>query len=125
MENRRSVLEGTDVTENILENSAGIKGVLSDPVSGVGIRAHRDDFAAQFLEPAEVVRSRQEAAAAVKTAGVQLQAFALGGNDSQNLVNELPVFCKGNRTGRRMGGGFADVGVSILAVLNASRAFKD
>ena len=75
MENRLPVFKGADISEDVSEDLADLKRILSDPVSGVGIGAHGDDFTAQFLEPVEVVCGRQEAAAAVKTAGVQRDSF--------------------------------------------------
>ena len=53
------VFKGADITEDFSQHSAGFEGILADPLAVVGIGTHGDDFTAQFLEPAENVRSGQ------------------------------------------------------------------
>ena len=76
----------------------------------MGIGTYGDDFAAQLFEPAEVVRGGEKAAAAVHAAGVQLQPLAFFREGAKNLVDQLPVIVKGNRTGAGVAHGFSDVG---------------
>ena len=110
MEDGLPVLKGADISKDILQDIAGIKGILTHPVTGVGIGANGDDFAPQFFEPAEDVSSGKESTAAVHTAGIHFQSLSLFGKNPENLINDLPVFPIRQGPGSRVTFGFADVG---------------
>ena len=110
MENWFSIRKGTDIAEDVFQNLTGPVGILPHPAGGVGIGADGDDFAAQFLETAEVGCIGQKVTAAVHAAGVHLQALPLLGKLMQNFIQQLPVFFIRHRTGCRMAAAFADVG---------------
>ena len=105
-----AVFKGADIAEDIFQNAAGVKRVLSNPVTGMGIRTHGDDFSAQFPETVENVSSGEKTAAAVYTACIHFQALTLGGKYPQNLIDDLTVLCVRKGTGAGMTFGFADIG---------------
>ena len=82
--------------------------MLTDPGAGVGIGTDGDDFAAQFLKPAEDIRCGQIAAAAVNAAGVQLQTFSPLCQLAQDFVDDLPMFFIRDDPPGRMGVGFGN-----------------
>ena len=110
MKNRLSFRKGADITKNILQNRTGVKGILPHTVGPVSIGADGDDLTAQFLEPPEIIRGGQEAAAAVHAAGVHLQALSLGYQYPENFIHDLPMGFIGNGPGGGMAGSFGDVG---------------
>ena len=110
MENRLPVLKGTHIPKNIFQNFAGHIGILPHPVAAVGVGADGDDLAAQFLKPAEVILRRQETAAAIHAASVQLQALALVRQGAQDFIDDLLVLAVGNGAGDGIGRAFGDVG---------------
>ena len=78
MEDRLPVFKGADNPKNILQDFAGLEGILPHPADGMRVGANGDNLAAQFFEPTENICRGQETAAAVYAAGVYLQAFSLG-----------------------------------------------
>ena len=107
VENGPAFFEGAYISEDLFQNIAGIRGILSDTIAGVGVGAYGDDLAAQLLEPADNIRGGQESAAAVHTAGIHLHTLPLSGQFPQDLVDQLPVLLIGNRPGCRMAMGLA------------------
>ena len=128
MKNWLTVFKSTNISKNVLQNLAGLPGILTDPVTAVGIGANGDDFAAQLPETAEVIRSGQETSAAVNAAGVHFQPFSLGCQNPQNFVNDFPVLLIRHRARSGMTGSLADIGqmgqyIKILVNLNTGQGF--
>ena len=64
--------EGADMAKDLLQEFAGLPGVLANPVCPVGIGAYGDNFSAQLSEPHKIVGGGKVAPAAIHAAGVQL-----------------------------------------------------
>ena len=62
--------KGAHISEDVPQNLAACPAVLPHPVTPVSIGADGHDFASQFLEPAEIVRSGEKSAAPIHAAGV-------------------------------------------------------
>ena len=110
MKNRFALFKCAYVSENVFQQFAGLRAILSDPATLVGIRANGDDLATQFPKAAEIVFCREKASAAVKTAGIQFQSLSFFRQRAQNLVHQFPVFIKGDRPRAGVTHGFADIG---------------
>ena len=94
MEYGLAVLEGADITKDILQNIQGQGDMLPHPAGVVGIRPNGDDPATKLLKTAKMGHRGHKLAYSFKAAGVDLHADVLASKLLHNGIGHIPIFFK-------------------------------
>ena len=89
MEYRLSVLEGTNIAEDILYLLYRFLAVLTDTNGVVRVRADGNYLSAELAEAAHVVHRRYQVNSLVNAAGVYLNALAVADKEFHYFIRDL------------------------------------